>query len=91
VSFSFQAAGTVEQARAQIDAATIYGENPQATAVKGFILSELAAWPADTPGRRAGVIVEANGHHDDYCRNVTLTMRTLWLPDEPAKPVPDPA
>lgn len=89
MSFSLQAAGTVDQVRAQLaaqDAAqqqvkSAFSDTSQVDKVRVFILGELDSWPTSTdPTKRIGVFVEASGHHDTYTsRNVTLTMRPIWL------------
>lgn len=82
MSFSFTAAGTVDQVRAQLDAAQLHGgDTSQADKVRAFLLSEVDEWPkTEFPRQVAGLIVEASGHHDATHRSVTLSMRTLWLP-----------
>lgn len=82
MSFAFTAAGTTDQVREQLAAAQLHGgDTSQADKVLAFLLSEVDAWPkCSFPGKVAGLIVEASGHHDTAHRSVSVSMRTLWLP-----------
>lgn len=81
MTFSYTAAGTIDQVRAQITAIKVYGDNPQAERVREFILSELDDAPAKTHGSvLPGLAVEASGHADHTTRYVSITMRQLWIP-----------
>jgi hypothetical protein len=82
MSFSFSAAGTLAQARQQIDAVPVVGDSSQVDAVKALLLAELTAWEAtatDYPDQETGVFIEASGHHSGQTRNLSITMRPLWL------------
>lgn len=78
MSFSFQAAGRIEDTKRQVKAVKSYGDNPQLEAARNLILAELDAWP-QTERRTAGALVEVNGHADNYNRTLTITIRPLYL------------
>lgn len=81
MSFSIEAAGTVEQVEMQLATATIHGDTSQVDAVRAFIARELEQWPtvAPTSSHVIGAYVRASGHHGDGARNVNLEMRPLYL------------
>lgn len=77
MSFSIHAAGRIADVIEQVKAHEYVGDTSQAEAVRALVLAELEAWP---PGSYyKGVIVEASGHHDQSSRNVTLTVRPLYI------------
>lgn len=78
MSFSILAAGTVPDAIEQVKAISWVPENEQAEAVRAYILAQLEAWPVNANSPK-GVLVEASGHADNYTRNVTLTIRPLYI------------
>lgn len=86
MSFGFEAAGTVDQVRDQLDvqleATRRYGGEPdsQATAVATLVRAELDAMPDAPPTHERGAHVTASGHADGNGRNFTVTVRTLTLP-----------
>jgi len=83
MTFSIMAAGTVKQARAQIEAAKAYDPaDEQFSAVKAFIQKQLAATSTQDFGDYTyGVFVEANGHNGAFAAPyVKLEIRPLTLP-----------
>jgi transketolase N-terminal domain/subunit len=82
MSYSLQAAGKIDDVIKQVKAHEfVGGDTSQAEAAKAFILAELEAWPAATEHRMRGAIVESSGHHDNYSRNISITIRALYLKD----------
>lgn len=80
MTFSLQAAGTKEQVRAQIEKQReqhlSWNNDPaQLDAVHSLIEHHLSN--SEYPG---GLHIEANGHHDKHSGNLTLSIRTLNLP-----------
>lgn len=78
MSFSFSAAGTVADAIEQIKCIQMAGDNPQFEVTRSYVLAQLESWPVNANSPK-GVFVEASGHADDFTRNVTLTIRPLYL------------
>ncbi|MFF7987547.1 hypothetical protein ACFZDK_52275 [Streptomyces sp. NPDC007901] len=84
MSFSIQAAGLVADAVEQVKSAETYeGDASQFEATRSFVLAELEAWPTTEHGPK-GVFVEASGHHDAHSRNVSVTIRPLYIKTPPA-------
>jgi hypothetical protein len=78
MSFHIHAAGTVGDTITQVEAIRWVPENMQAEQTRNYILQQLYGWPT-TPNSPKGVLVEASGHADQFSRNVTLTLRPLYL------------
>lgn len=88
MSFSFSAAGYVEDAAAQLDAyAARLASYPSGVGDAGSVVEFVKAQIAGSafPG---GVFVDANGHIDQNYGSLNLTIRPLSLP---AKPAPEAA
>jgi hypothetical protein len=95
MSFSFQAAGTLAQARTQLESVPQgMGDPSQANAVKALLLAELTTWESTAvpyEDQEQGVFLEASGHHDGQTRTLTISMRPLWLRKPvAAEPAPEP-
>jgi exoribonuclease R len=79
MSFAIHAAGRIPEAVAQIKAIKQVGtDTSQFDAVRDFVLAELEAWPT-APNSPKGVFVEASGHHDQFTRNLSISIRPLWI------------
>lgn len=81
MSFSFQAAGTVDQVRAQFD--TFSGASDLGLTVKSFLETEVLGDNAPTSGtteRDLGFLIEASGHRDPHNLSLTISVRPLWIP-----------
>ncbi|WP_330349563.1 hypothetical protein [Streptomyces sp. NBC_00582] len=78
MSFSIHAAGLVADAVEQVKAAECQGDSSQFEALRALILAELTAWPSSEHGPK-GVFVEASGHHDVHSRNLSLTIRPMYI------------
>jgi hypothetical protein len=82
MSFSIVAAGTVDQARAQVEA-SIRPDNDQFDQVKAFILAQLEGAGGEPVGDYVpGVVVEATGHkgYGGDCAFVRVEIKPVYLP-----------
>ncbi|MFC8520824.1 hypothetical protein [Streptomyces sp. NPDC057257] len=82
MTYSIHAAGLVPDAIRQVQAAECQGDASQFEAVRDLVLAELEAWPSSEHAPK-GVFVEASGHHDGYSRNISLTIRPLFIKTPP--------
>lgn len=81
MSFSFLAAGTPEQAIAQLKASKLHGPDSLGEKVRELAIAELERWPKGTnPETTVGALVEASGHRGPDSCSLQLTLRSLWLP-----------
>ena len=85
MSFSFVAAGTPDQVRRQLDSqlSTIQSWTNNDTRQPEAVV-ELVKFHLDNTAFARGLLVDCNGHHDKENANLTLSMRSLYLPLEPA-------
>lgn len=87
MSFSIQAAGRIPDVIEQLKAHEFGGDTTQAEAVRSLLLSELEGWSSD--GHYKGVVIEASGHSDMYSRNLTLTMKPVYIREPKPEPEGD--
>lgn len=78
MSFSIQVAGRINDVIEEIKAIEWVPTSPQAEATRSYVLAQLDEWPVNANSPK-GVFVEASGHADNFARNVTLTIRPLYL------------
>lgn len=89
MSFSFTAAGTIDDVRKQVAAVDLKHGGDLAEAARTLITEAVAGVePSDYPGQEKRFIVEANGHKDANASNLTVSVRTLfvWVPDTTEEP-----
>lgn len=76
MSFSIQAAGKIPDVIEQIKAHHFYDDATQAETIRELLLGELQTWGEAS---QYGVVIEASGHHDTNVRNLSITMRPIFL------------
>lgn len=75
MSFALTLHGTKKGVKRELNNAMSYGDQSQFDAVKAFVTAEIDAMPESV----IGVAVDVSGHHDQYGRNLTLSIKTLYV------------